>query len=55
MLVRFGLQQVIKDGLKEFPFFFKRGGSGMLVPSHLGYGSNGRGIPGGSVLILRLN
>ena len=50
--IDFGLYQVIK-GWTEGIQYFKEGGSGMLlVPSHLGYGSNGRpGIPGGAVLV----
>ncbi len=50
--VSFNLQQVIK-GWTEGITYFKEGGSGvLLVPSKLGYGSNGRpGIPGGAVLI----
>jgi len=47
-----GLQEVIK-GWTEGITYFKEGGSGiLLIPSHLGYGSNGtNGIPGGSVLV----
>ena len=50
--ISFGLQQVIK-GWTEGITYFKEGGSGiLLIPSHLGYGSNGtNGIPGGSVLV----
>lgn len=50
--ISFGLQQVIK-GWTEGITYFKEGGKGkLLVPSHLGYGSQGRpGIPGGSVLV----
>ena len=50
--INFNLQQVIK-GWTEGIQYFKEGGSGiLLVPSHLGYGSNGRpGIPGGAVLV----
>lgn len=50
--ISFGLQQVIK-GWTEGITYFKEGGKGkLLVPSHLGYGPQGRpGIPGGSVLI----
>lgn len=53
--VSFGLQQVIK-GWKEGIPYFKEGGSGiLLVPAHLGYGSNdSNGIPGGSVLIFEV-
>lgn len=50
--ISFGLQQVI-EGWTEGITYFKEGGSGiLLVPSHLGYGSFGRGsIPGGAVLV----
>lgn len=48
----FGLNQVIKGWTEGIPYF-KEGGSGiLLVPAHLGYGSNDSGsIPGGSVLV----
>lgn len=48
----FGLRQVIQGWTEGIPYF-KTGGDGvLLVPAHLGYGSNdNRGIPGGSVLI----
>jgi FKBP-type peptidyl-prolyl cis-trans isomerase FkpA len=54
--ISFNLQQVIR-GWTEGITYFKEGGSGMLlVPSHLGYGSqNYRGIPGGSVLIFEID
>lgn len=54
--ISFGLQQVIA-GWTEGITYFKEGGRGiLLVPSHLGYGSNdNRGIPGGSVLIFEVN
>lgn len=50
--VSFGLKQVIQGWTEGIPYF-KTGGDGvLLVPAHLGYGSNdNRGIPGGSVLI----
>lgn len=50
--IPFGLNQVIK-GWTEGIQYFKPGGNGiLLVPAHLGYGSNNyNGIPGGSVLI----
>lgn len=48
----FPLQRVIKGWTEGIPYF-KTGGSGiLLVPAHLGYGSNDSGpIPGGSVLV----
>ena len=48
----FGLNQVIKGWTEGIPYF-KEGGNGiLLIPSHLGYGSDGSGpIQGGSVLI----
>lgn len=54
--ISFSLQQVIK-GWTEGITYFQEGGSGiLLVPSHLGYGSFGRGsIPGGAVLIFDVN
>ncbi len=54
--ISFGLNQVIK-GWTEGITYFKEGGNGMLlIPSHLGYGSNGRsGIPGGAVLVFDIN
>lgn len=56
--ISFGLNQVIKGWTEGIPYF-KEGGSGvLLIPAHLGYGSNGSGpIPGGSVLIfdIKLN
>ena len=53
--ISFGLQQVIRGWTEGIPFF-KEGGSGiLLVPAHLGYGSNDySGIPGGSVLIFEV-
>jgi FKBP-type peptidyl-prolyl cis-trans isomerase FkpA len=50
--ISFGLNQVIRGWTEGIPYF-KTGGNGiLLVPSHLGYGSNDvRGIPGGSVLV----
>ena len=54
--ISFNLQGVIA-GWTEGITYFKEGGSGiLLIPSHLGYGNNGRGpIPGGSVLIFEIN
>ncbi|MFT5713601.1 MAG: FKBP-type peptidyl-prolyl cis-trans isomerase FkpA [Flavobacterium sp.] len=53
--ISFGLQQVIRGWTEGIPYF-KEGGNGiLLVPSHLGYGSNdSRSIPGGSVLIFEV-
>ncbi|RTY82614.1 peptidylprolyl isomerase [Flavobacterium sp. ZB4P23] len=53
--ISFGLNQVIKGWTEGIPFF-KEGGSGvLLIPSHLGYGSNGSGpIPAGSVLVFNV-
>jgi FKBP-type peptidyl-prolyl cis-trans isomerase FkpA len=50
--ISFGLNQVIKGWTEGIPYF-KEGGNGvLLIPSHLGYGSDGSGpIPGGSVLV----
>ena len=54
--ISFGLNQVI-TGWTEGITYFKEGGNGiLLVPSHLGYGSTGRGsIPGGAVLVFDIN
>ncbi len=50
--ISFGLQQVIKGWTEGIPYFREGGKGKLLVPSHLGYGSQGRpGIPAGSVLI----
>jgi FKBP-type peptidyl-prolyl cis-trans isomerase FkpA len=53
--ISFGLQQVIK-GWTEGITYFKEGGNGiLLIPAHLGYGSNNYStIPGGSVLIFEV-
>ena len=50
--ISFGLNQVIA-GWTEGIQLFKEGGEGiLLIPSNLGYGSNGQGsIPGGAVLV----
>jgi len=50
--ITFGLNQVIA-GWTEGITYFNEGGEGMLlIPSHLGYGSQTyNGIPGGSVLL----
>tara|TARA_R110002049_G_scaffold73909_12_gene190946 strand:- start:81 stop:530 length:450 start_codon:yes stop_codon:yes gene_type:complete len=54
--ISFGLNQVI-SGWTEGITYFKEGGEGLLlIPSNLGYGSNGRtGIPGGAVLVFDIN
>ena len=54
--ISFNLQQVIK-GWTEGITYFKEGGKGkLLIPSHLGYGPNGRpGIPGGAVLVFDIH
>lgn len=54
--ISFNLQQVIK-GWTEGITYFKEGEKGiLLIPAHLGYGSNdSRGIPGGSVLIFDIH
>jgi FKBP-type peptidyl-prolyl cis-trans isomerase FkpA len=54
--ISFNLQRVI-SGWTEGITYFKEGGSGMLlVPAHLGYGSQDySGIPGGSVLIFEID
>ena len=54
--VSFPLQQVIKGWTEGIPYF-KEGGKGkLLIPSHLGYGSQGRpGIPGGAVLVFDIH
>jgi FKBP-type peptidyl-prolyl cis-trans isomerase FkpA len=53
--ITFPLQNVIKGWTEEFSF--KEGGSGtLLIPSHLGYGSNdSNGSYSGSVLVLMLS
>lgn len=49
--ISFNLNQVIK-GWTEGIQLFKEGGEGiLLVPSNLGYGNGGQGIPGGAVLV----
>ncbi|WP_027127087.1 FKBP-type peptidyl-prolyl cis-trans isomerase [Gelidibacter mesophilus] len=54
--ISFGLQQVIKGWTEGIPYF-KEGGRGkLLIPSHLGYGNQGRpGIPGGAVLVFDIH
>ncbi|OFY84213.1 MAG: peptidylprolyl isomerase [Bacteroidetes bacterium RIFCSPLOWO2_12_FULL_35_15] len=54
--ITFGLSQVIKGWTEGIPYF-KEGGKGkLLIPSKLGYGSEGtNGIPGNSVLIFDIN
>ena len=53
--ISFELNQVIKGWTEGIPYF-KEGGNGiLLIPSHLGYGSNDSGpIPGGSVLVFEV-
>ncbi len=53
--ISFNLREVIAGWTEGIPLF-KEGGSGiLLVPSHLGYGNQGRGsIPGGAVLIFEV-
>jgi FKBP-type peptidyl-prolyl cis-trans isomerase FkpA len=53
--ISFGLNQVIKGWTEGIPHF-KAGGNGiLLIPAHLGYGSDGSGpIPGGSVLVFEV-
>lgn len=53
--ISFGLNQVIKGWTEGIPHF-KTGGNGiLLIPAHLGYGSNDSGpIPRGSVLIFEV-
>ncbi len=53
--ISFNLREVITGWTEGIPLF-KEGGSGiLLVPSHLGYGNQGRGsIPGGAVLIFEV-
>lgn len=53
--ISFGLNQVIKGWTEGIPHF-KTGGNGiLLIPAHLGYGSDSNGpIPGGSVLIFEV-
>jgi len=54
--ISFPLDRVIKGWTEGIPLF-KEGGKGkLIVPSNLGYGSNGRGlIPGGAVLVFDIN
>ncbi|WP_347174169.1 FKBP-type peptidyl-prolyl cis-trans isomerase [Polaribacter uvawellassae] len=54
--VSFNLQQVI-DGWTEGLTYFNEDSQGwLLIPSHLGYGSNGSSsIPGGSVLVFSIH
>ncbi|TDU40343.1 FKBP-type peptidyl-prolyl isomerase-like protein [Gelidibacter sediminis] len=54
--VSFGLQQVIKGWTEGIPYFREGGKGTLLIPSHLGYGNQGRpGIPGGAVLIFDIH
>lgn len=54
--ISFNLQEVI-NGWTEGITYFNEGGKGiLLIPSHLGYGSNDYNqLPGGSVLIFDIN
>ena len=54
--ISFDLNRVIV-GWTEGITYFNEGGNGLLlIPSHLGYGPNGRGtIPGGAVLIFDID
>jgi len=54
--ISFPLNGVIQGWTEGIPLF-KEGGKGkLIVPSNLGYGSNGRGlIPGGAVLVFDIN
>ena len=48
----FNLQSVIKGWTEGIPYFRAGGNGKLLIPSALGYGTNGTtGIPGNSVLI----
>ena len=48
----FNLQNVIKGWTEGIPYFNAGGNGKLLIPSALGYGTNGTtGIPGNSVLI----
>ncbi|MFK5879073.1 MAG: FKBP-type peptidyl-prolyl cis-trans isomerase [Flavobacteriaceae bacterium] len=50
--ISFNLQQVIAGWTEGIPYFNEGGDGVLLIPSHLGYGNDGRGsIPGGAVLI----
>jgi len=53
--ISFNLQNVIQGWTEGIPYF-KEGGQGkLLIPSKLGYGSQGNGsIPGNSVLIFEV-
>ncbi|MCL4132880.1 UNVERIFIED_CONTAM: hypothetical protein GTU68_053231 [Idotea baltica] len=50
--ISFGLRQVIQGWQEGIPLFSKGGKGKLLIPSHLGYGSQSQGgIPANSVLI----
>lgn len=54
--VTFGLSQVIKGWTEGIPYFKKGGKGKLLIPSKLGYGTEGaNGIPGNTVLIFDVN
>lgn len=51
-VVSFGLNQVIEGWQEGIPLFSKGGSGTLLIPSHLGYGSNPpSGIPANAVLL----
>lgn len=54
--VSFNLQGVISGWTEGLTYFNEDGQGLLLIPSRLGYGSNGsNGIPGGSVLIFNIH
>jgi FKBP-type peptidyl-prolyl cis-trans isomerase len=53
--VEFNLQNVIKGWTEGIPHFKEEGEGILLIPSHLGYGSAGKGsVPGNTVLIFNI-